>query len=456
MDVEAQKDGDATPTGAFQPNDAPRQAQHETEVASSPTAAKETASFTEATLESLIKEHPIVIFGTTTCPFTTHALDILESSGVPFKSFELNKLSNGSAIRKVVEAYTKYYTVPNIFVKGDHIGGCNELVALEKSGDLDKLARERTVEGSSNEKQVPSSPRPEQRISRSGLFWFPSTVNSYAVRLIGLQTVILSLFGIIFRNESEMKWIIVGLAGDFVARLLAGPTFSLLGIIAGTLTAYFPPRFGAGPPKQFAASIGMCFSGLAAGLLLGGFETAASVVLAILMFAASLESFFDFCLGCYFFGLMIDLGLVPKSIYKYHLETLPEVKRGWQKFHVQEEGLPEIREIRASPKRGAQSSPLPIDPKIKTKRDEHKWFDVHLIRHMQVIYFIHPLTIAILALVWNMMSDRWIALRLALCNLAYPWIRLGGLILHLFACLQSKSRVVPPKSEKRLATLVQG
>jgi hypothetical protein len=48
--------------------------------------------------------------------------------------------------------------------------------------------------------------------------------------------------------------------------------------------------------------------------LVVGADTAADVVLALLMVAAGLESIFGYCLGCKVFGLLMRAGLVPESV----------------------------------------------------------------------------------------------------------------------------------------------
>ena len=69
-----------------------------------------------------------------------------------------------------------------------------------------------------------------------------------------------------------------------------------------------------GPPKRFAQGIGVAFSVTALVLELVGADTAAVVVIAMLLVAASLEAFAGFCLGCVMFSGLIRLGVVPESV----------------------------------------------------------------------------------------------------------------------------------------------
>jgi hypothetical protein len=70
-----------------------------------------------------------------------------------------------------------------------------------------------------------------------------------------------------------------------------------------------------GPPKRFAQGIGAVFSVSAAALALGfGLDTAAYVVLGLLIIAATLESVFGLCLGCRAFAALMRIGLIPAEI----------------------------------------------------------------------------------------------------------------------------------------------
>ena len=71
------------------------------------------------------------------CGFCARAVALLNRKGAPFTEISA---PHGSAERK--EAVTRSHghtTMPQIFVNGAHIGGCDELIALDRSGRLDTL-----------------------------------------------------------------------------------------------------------------------------------------------------------------------------------------------------------------------------------------------------------------------------------------------------------------------------
>lgn len=113
-------------------------------------------------------------------------------------------------------------------------------------------------------------------------------------------------------------WLTIPLAYGFIARVLTGPTLSPLGqLVTRIITPRLPlqAKLVPGPPKRFAQAMGVAFSVTAAVLWLG-FDARgpATVVLAMLIFAASLESFAGYCLGCKVFGLLMRVGVIPEEV----------------------------------------------------------------------------------------------------------------------------------------------
>ena len=71
------------------------------------------------------------------CPYCARAVRLLSDKGVAFQEIDA---PHGSAERhEAVRRSGGKTTVPQIFISGQHIGGCDELVALELAGKLDPL-----------------------------------------------------------------------------------------------------------------------------------------------------------------------------------------------------------------------------------------------------------------------------------------------------------------------------
>jgi len=79
------------------------------------------------------------------CPYCTRAIALLEHKATDFPALQLEKISIDSdmALReKMIASSNGSYTVPQIFINDVHIGGCDQLVALEMNNKLDALLAE--------------------------------------------------------------------------------------------------------------------------------------------------------------------------------------------------------------------------------------------------------------------------------------------------------------------------
>jgi hypothetical protein len=148
------------------------------------------------------------------------------------------------------------------------------------------------------------------------VFDFPNPVNEKAARTVAAGVVAMCLATIVLTLTlgHAWLWLTVVLAYGFLARVATGPTLSPLGQFA---TRVIAPRLGAarlvaGPPKRFAQAIGATLSVLAAILGVGlGLDTAALVAIAMILVAAVLESALAICVGCWIFGHLMRMGVIP-------------------------------------------------------------------------------------------------------------------------------------------------
>ncbi|MBF0260504.1 MAG: glutaredoxin 3 [Magnetococcales bacterium] len=79
----------------------------------------------------------IVMYSTTVCPFCIRAKMLLNKKNVTFQEINLDK--NPELRDEMVRLAGGRRTVPQIFINGQHIGGCDDLHALDQAGKLDPL-----------------------------------------------------------------------------------------------------------------------------------------------------------------------------------------------------------------------------------------------------------------------------------------------------------------------------
>ena len=78
----------------------------------------------------------IEIYTKATCPFCVRAKALLNSKGAAFEELAID---GDMATREVMIERSGRSTVPQIFIDGQHIGGCDDLHALDARGGLDPL-----------------------------------------------------------------------------------------------------------------------------------------------------------------------------------------------------------------------------------------------------------------------------------------------------------------------------
>ncbi|NLJ12164.1 glutaredoxin 3 [Denitrificimonas caeni] len=78
----------------------------------------------------------VVIYCSDWCPFCVRAKTLLSNKGVAFEEI---KVDGKPAVRAQMAEKAKRTSVPQIWIDELHVGGCDELFALERAGKLDAL-----------------------------------------------------------------------------------------------------------------------------------------------------------------------------------------------------------------------------------------------------------------------------------------------------------------------------
>ena len=80
---------------------------------------------------------PVEVYTTPFCPYCVSAKELLRDKGVNFVEFNV---AGAPTLRaEMVARANGRTTVPQIFIDGRHIGGCDDLLALDRAGKLDPL-----------------------------------------------------------------------------------------------------------------------------------------------------------------------------------------------------------------------------------------------------------------------------------------------------------------------------
>jgi glutaredoxin 3 len=77
----------------------------------------------------------VEMYSTMFCPYCARARSLLQRKGVSFTDVDID--AEPKRRDEMVKRANGGYTVPQIFIDGEHIGGSDDLMALENAGKLD-------------------------------------------------------------------------------------------------------------------------------------------------------------------------------------------------------------------------------------------------------------------------------------------------------------------------------
>ncbi len=79
---------------------------------------------------------PVTVYTSDWCPYCRRAKELLRAKNVAFS--EIN-VDDEARFREEMIARSNRRTVPQIFIGDKHVGGCDDLIELDRSGGLDRL-----------------------------------------------------------------------------------------------------------------------------------------------------------------------------------------------------------------------------------------------------------------------------------------------------------------------------
>ena len=90
-------------------------------------------------VQGMIDGNKVMMFSKEYCPFCTKAKQILKSAGIDFKVYELDKEADGASMQDKLKEMSGQRTVPNIYIGGKHLGGCDDLQAGMANGKVKQM-----------------------------------------------------------------------------------------------------------------------------------------------------------------------------------------------------------------------------------------------------------------------------------------------------------------------------
>ena len=99
---------------------------------------------TQQRIDDLVKQNEVVLFmkGNARfpmCGFSGRAIQILKACGVEPRSLTTVNVLDDEAVRQGIKEYSQWPTIPQLYVKGEFIGGSDIMMEMYESGELQNL-----------------------------------------------------------------------------------------------------------------------------------------------------------------------------------------------------------------------------------------------------------------------------------------------------------------------------
>ncbi len=101
-------------------------------------------------IEQQLKDHPVILYMKGTpdfpqCGFSGRAVEILNACGV---AYAYVNILEDPELREALKQYANWPTYPQLYIRGQLVGGCDIMMQLYQSGELQKMLQEAEAEKS--------------------------------------------------------------------------------------------------------------------------------------------------------------------------------------------------------------------------------------------------------------------------------------------------------------------
>ncbi|KAI6019886.1 thioredoxin-like protein [Pisolithus orientalis] len=103
-----------------------------------------------AKIHAAVNEHPVVLFmkGTAEmpqCGFSRAVIQVLDMHRVPSKKLRTYNVLEDPELRGGIKEFSDWPTIPQLYVNGQFVGGCDILLSMHQSGELEALLEKHDI-----------------------------------------------------------------------------------------------------------------------------------------------------------------------------------------------------------------------------------------------------------------------------------------------------------------------
>ena len=101
----------------------------------------------QTTINEVVEKNDVVLFmkgtkETPKCGFSNAVVNTLSFMNVDFKDVDVLEDDN---LREGIKAFTDWPTIPQLYVKGEFVGGCDIIQDMHKSGELSEVLKSKNI-----------------------------------------------------------------------------------------------------------------------------------------------------------------------------------------------------------------------------------------------------------------------------------------------------------------------
>lgn len=105
---------------------------------------------TRAQIQSAVKSSPVVLFMKGNpqypqCGFSRATVQVLDLQGVPPEKLKTYDILEDSELRSGMKEFSEWPTFPQLYVNGEFVGGCDIVLGMHQSGELETFLQENDV-----------------------------------------------------------------------------------------------------------------------------------------------------------------------------------------------------------------------------------------------------------------------------------------------------------------------
>ncbi|GBF91717.1 glutaredoxin-C4 [Raphidocelis subcapitata] len=104
-----------------------------------PVVAVRAATTLADSIRKTVADNKVVVYSKTTCPYCTRVKGLLAELKVPALVIELDQTADGPDVQASMMDVVGRRSVPQVFIGGNHVGGCDDTVAAYEAGKLKDL-----------------------------------------------------------------------------------------------------------------------------------------------------------------------------------------------------------------------------------------------------------------------------------------------------------------------------